>query len=177
MDITFLIGFWYGFYTVDWWRKFWVAFHNYNACIKFLEHRHLSLFNSALCFFTTNIHLPVSLTYPKNRIHKHHCIHTSFTLSKHLPFKKGRWRSSSIQLQVWVNTKLWSSLSLSVCFTAADYRLPPALQASQHSNNQLKKERARDAVSLFLTSFLSGLRKSPRHMQGCADAVWDEGGC
>jgi len=134
----------------------------YHTCIKFLEHRHLSLFYSALCFFTTNMRFPVSLTYPKNRIHKHsHQFHSL----KAFPNQKGTWRSSSIQVQVWVNTKLWS-MSLSVCFTAADC---PAGQPTL--KQQEKKERARDAVSLFLSSFLSGLGKSLRHMQGCADAA------
>lgn len=136
----------------------------YNTCIKFLEHRYLSLFYSALCFFTTNMHFPVSLTYPKNRIQKHHCIHTSFTLSKHFPFKKGTWRSSSIQLQVWVNTKLWS-MSLSVCFTAAD------CPAGQPTLKQPGEEGESEGCCFLM---LSGLGKSPRHMQGCADAA---GGC
>lgn len=58
-----------------------------------------------------------------------------------------------------------------MCFSAADCGLPPAPEASQHSNNQVKKELARDEFSLFLASFLSGLRKSLRHMQECADAA------
>jgi len=42
-----------------------------------------------------NMCFPVSLTRPKNDIRPHFCFHTTFTLSKHFPFKKGMWSSSS----------------------------------------------------------------------------------